>query len=85
MNNDRAYWRASADERIRKESVDFAIRILKALPASFKKPIAVLDFARLISSYVKEQLEEDIAKLPSDIVQGLREKYGDNESYRNLL
>lgn len=84
-NQDRAYWRLDAESKIRKESMDFAIRIGKILPKSYKKPISVLDFARLIEGFIASQMREDIDKLPSDIVEGLREKYGDKKSYEDLL
>lgn len=80
----KAYYRLDAETRIRKESVDFAVRIMKILPHACKKPIRVLDFAHLIHGFITDKLQEDINKLPSDIVEGLRNKYGGNDPYEDL-
>jgi hypothetical protein len=85
MKTDKAYYRLDAETRIRKESVDFAIRIMRILPHACKKPISVLDFADLIQGFINGTLQEAINKLPSDLVKGLRNQYGDNDPYENLI
>jgi hypothetical protein len=84
-DKNKAYYRLDAEQKIRKESVDFAIRIMRIIPHACKKPITVLDFAYLVQGFIQDTLREDINKLPSDIVEGLRNKYGgDNDPYEDL-
>lgn len=84
IDQNRAYYRLDAETRLRKESVDFAVRIMKILPHACKKPISALDFAHLIHGFITDKLREDINKLPSDIIEGLRNKYGGNDPYEDL-
>lgn len=80
----KAYYRLDAETRLRKESVDFAGKIMKILPHTCKKPISVLDLAHLVHGFITDKLRKDINKLPSDIVEGLRNKYGDKGPYEDL-
>ncbi len=85
MNDTKAYWRMDAEQKIRHESMNFAVRVLKIMPSHYKKPISVLDFARMVEGFITDRLKEDIDELPRDVIEGLRKKYGDKESYKDLL
>ena len=80
----KAYYRLDAETRLRKESVDFAVRIMRILPHSCKRPVSVLDFAHVIHGFITDKLRKDTDKLPSDIIEGLRNKYGDNDPFQDL-
>lgn len=85
IDRNRAYYRLDAETRLRKESVDFAVKIMKILPHAYKTPISVLDFAHVIHRFITDRLREDIDKLPSDIVKGLRNKYGNKDPFGDLI
>jgi hypothetical protein len=84
-DQNKAYYRLDAETRLRKESVDFAVRIMKILPRACKRPISVLDFAYLVNGFIVDKLRDSINELPSDIVKGLRDKYGEDDPYEDLL
>lgn len=80
-DRNKAYYRLDAETRLRAQCVDFAIRCMKILPHTYKN---VLDLAGKMHVFIKSELREDINKLPSDIVEGLKNKYGDSDPFEDL-
>ena len=81
MKNKKAYHRLDAETALRERCFRLAIDVMRIMPNAFTRQMKVLDFVNVIHALVKDLIHNDINALPSDIAEGLIQKY--KEKYVN--
>ena len=72
---DKAYYRLDAETRLRERCFRLAVDVMRIMPNAFTREMKVLDFVNVIHALIKDLIRNDVNELPSDIAEGLIQKY----------
>lgn len=80
-DKNKAYYRLDAETALRERCFRLALDVMRIMPNAFTREMKVLDFVNVIHATIKDLIRNDINELPSDIAEGLIQKY--KEKYIN--
>lgn len=75
MKKQKAYYRLDAETALRERCFRLAVDVMRIMPNAFTREMKVLDFVNVIHALIKDLIRNDINELPSDIAEGLIQKY----------
>lgn len=75
MKKNKAYHRLDAETALRERCFRLAVDVMRIMPNAFTREMKVLDFVNVIHALIKDLVRNDINKLPSDIAEGIIQKY----------
>lgn len=71
----KARYRLDAETALRERCFKMAIDIMRIMPNTFPGEMKVVDFVNVMHTFIKDLLRKDIDELPSDIAEGIMQKY----------
>lgn len=74
-NKHKAYYRLDAETALRERCWRMTVDIMRIMPNSFRGEMKVTDFVKVMHAFIKDLLRNDINELPSDIAEGIMQKY----------
>lgn len=74
-DKNKAYHRLDAETALRERCFRLAADVMRIMPNAFTREMKVLDFVNVIHAFIKGLMQNDINELPSDIAEGIMQKY----------